>query len=259
MTKLDLSIGSSLTFVDEHGGDLTGRIYGFFSYWPGYEPCSYSLNSDGTLRTQDNYLVVGNLSFLQDEWDVYPYEVWIKTDGKTEGIYEFIEESRTLKLTKFNDLSEIREDIRADTMFQGTNGILTMSFIIVLVLCAVGYLIYWIMSIRSRELLFGVLRAMGMKKTEITQMLMLEQILSGFYSIIAGSIIGFVASYMFVPLVQGAYAASNQVLPLVLTVSLADMIKLFATILMVVVVCIVVIVKIVSGMNISGALKLGED
>ena len=259
MTKLDLSIGSSLTFVDEHGGDLTGRIYGFFSYWPGYEPCSYSLNSDGTLRTQDNYLVVGNLSYLQEEWDVYPYEVWMKTDGKTEGIYEFIEESRTLKLTKFNDLSEIREDIRTDTMFQGTNGILTMSFIIVLVLCAVGYLIYWIMSIRSRELLFGVLRAMGMKKTEITQMLMLEQILSGFYSIIAGSIIGFVASYMFVPLVQGAYAASNQVLPLVLTVSLADMIKLFATILMVVVVCIVVIVKIVSGMNISGALKLGED
>ena len=96
-------------------------------------------------------------------------------------------------------------EIRNDTLFQGTNGILTMSFIVVLILCCVGFLIYWILSIRSRELLFGVFRAMGMKKREIIRMLINEQIFSSGISIVIGAVIGVIASKCFVPLVQIFY------------------------------------------------------
>ena len=134
-----------------------------------------------------------------------------------------------------------------------------MSFIIVLLLCGVGYLIYFIMSIRSRELLFGVLRAMGMRKREVTWMLVLEQVFCGLYSIAAGAVIGLAGSYLFVPMIQNAYAASDQVLPLTLITDRGDLIQLFGIIGIVMLVCLIVIARIVSHMNITKALKLGED
>ena len=140
-----------------------------------------------------------------------------------------------------------------------SNGILSMSFMVILLLCCVGYLIYWIMSIRSRELLFGVLRAMGMRKTEITWMLVVEQICSGLFAIVCGGGIGVLASRMFVPMIQQAYAASEQVLPLRLITQTGDMVQLFAVIGIMLCVCLGVLGRIVSKLNISSALKLGED
>ncbi len=258
MTKLGLKIGDTISFSESHYGRTTVKIMGFFDYWPSYEPETYLLNRDGSLGKLDQYMVVTNLSYLQNEWDVTPYEVWVKTSDTTP-FYEFIDSRNNLKFSKFKDLGLIKEDIRTDTLFQGTNGILTMSFIIVLLLCAVGYLIYWIMSIRSRELLFGVLRAMGMRKGEITGMLVIEQIFCGLYSIVAGAFVGILSAKLFVPLVQGAYAADNQVLPLAITTSTNDLLRLFAVILGVMILCLAVIGRIVSHMNISDALKLGED
>ena len=160
---------------------------------------------------------------------------------------------------KFNDLEVIKEDLRSDTLFQGTNGILTMSFVVVLILCGVGYLIYFILSIRSRELLLGVLRAMGMRKSEITTMLLLEQIFCGLYAIAAGAGIGLLGSRMFVPMIQNAYAASDQVLPLTLITSRQDLVQLFSIIAVVMIVCLFVLTRIVAHLNITKALKLGED
>ena len=259
MIEKGLKIGDVITFHDSKSDSVTTKIYGFFNYWPSYSPNTYSLNSDGSIQVESNYLIVANLSYLESNWSVTPYEVWLKTSDLAEGFYKYLEDTPTLRLTKLEDLSEIKEEIRTDTLFQGTNGILTMTFIIVLILCAVGYMIYWIMSIRSRELLFGVLRATGMRKKEIMSMLITEQLLCGLYSILAGSLIGFLTSYLYVPLVESAYAASNQVLPLELVFSGQDMLKLFASIGVVILICVVVIVRIVSKMDISKALKLGEE
>ena len=122
-------------------------------------------------------MVVANLAKIQEVWGVTPYQIWLKTDGSTQYIYDYAEENE-LTFTEFYDSVSDMVEIRNDTLFQGTNGILTMSFIVVLILCCVGFLIYWILSIRSRELLFGVFRAMGMKKREIIRMLINEQIFS---------------------------------------------------------------------------------
>ncbi|MDE6674133.1 MAG: ABC transporter permease, partial [Acetatifactor sp.] len=196
---------------------------------------------------------------LEQEQGQVPYEIWFKAGDTTEGIYSWLEENPGVQLTKFEDLEEVKEETRSDTLFQGTNGILTMSFIVVLLLCGVGYLIYFILSIRSRELLFGVLRAMGMKKAEISHMLVLEQIFCGLYSILMGTGIGLMGSRMFVPMIQNAYAASDQVLPLELITNRSDLLQLFGIIGVVVLVCLLVISRIVAHMNISKALKLGED
>jgi putative ABC transport system permease protein len=54
-----------------------------------------------------------------------------------------------------------------DPVLQGTNGVLTVGFIIILLVCMTGFLIYWILSIRSRVLQFGIFRAMGLSMKSI--------------------------------------------------------------------------------------------
>lgn len=259
MIKQGYRLGDVITYENADGTGGMGLIYGFFNYWPAYQPETYVTNEDGTVETFDQYMIVANLTYLEDKWGSYPYEVWLDVSDDGEGLYSWLEEQTNLKLTRLEDMTAKEEEIIADTMFQGTNGILSMSFIVILILCCVGYLIYWIMSIRSRELLFGVLRAMGMRKKEITWMLIIEQICSGLFAIVTGGLIGVAASEMFVPMIQQAYAASEQILPLKLITQTSDMVQLFAVIGVMLCVCLVILGRIVSKMNISSALKLGED
>lgn len=259
MIKQGYKLGDVIYYENPDGSRGMGLIYGFFGYWPTYEPESYSINEDGGVEVTDQYMIVANFSYLKSKWGDYPYEVWLDVEDEGEGFYEWLEEHPGLSLTKLEDMATKEREIIQDTMFQGTNGILSMSFIVILLLCCVGYLIYWIMSIRSRELLFGVLRAMGMRKKEINWMLVIEQMCSGLYAIVAGGMIGMIASRMFVPMIQQAYAASEQILPLKLITQTGDMVQLFAVIGMMLCVCLIVLGRIISKMNISSALKLGED
>ncbi len=259
MVKQGYKLGDIISYENPNGARAMGLIYGFFNYWPTYESESYTLNEEGSIDTTDEYMIVANMSYLRDKWGVYPYEVWLDVSDDGEGFYTWLEEQSGLRLTKLEDMTVKEADIIQDTMFQGTNGILSMSFIVILLLCCVGYLIYWIMSIRSRELLFGVLRAMGMRKKEITWMLVVEQICSGLFAILAGAGIGVLASNMFVPMIQQAYAAAEQILPLKLITQTGDMVQLFVVIGLMLCVCLIVLGRIISKMNISSALKLGED
>ena len=256
--KLGKKLGDKITYENAEGKSIEGTIYGFVKYWAGYAP-SEQVVSEGEIVTKDNYLVIAHLSQVQEGFDIRPYQVWLKTNtDDTEFFYEWAEQNNC-KFTSVESLQSNLADIRTDTLFQGTNGILTLSFIIILLLCGVGYLIYWILSIKERELLFGVFRAMGMRKNEILHMLINEQIFSGVLSILFGGIVGVVSSRMYVPMIQVTYAAEKQVLPQTLITDNADMVKLFAVIVVMLAVCIAVLVRNIAAMKITNALKLGED
>lgn len=215
------------------------------------------LRPDGTAYQESVYLIVAHLSTVQATFGVRPYEIWFNMDSTAE-FYRFAEENN-LKFAKCVDTAVELTQLKRDTLFEGTSGILTMSFIVILILCGVGYLIYWILSIRSRELLFGIFRAMGMSRGEILRMLINEQIFSSLLSIGCGAVIGLAASKMFVPMIQIAYSAANQVLPLELITQGSDMVRLFGVIGIVLVVCLAILARQVFRMKIAQALKLGED
>ena len=254
----EYSVGKKIVFKDENDKKVTGIVAGFFDYWPTYRERGYRISEEGALDSYDNYMIISNLSHLQEACGVTPYQVWLKTKGSSQFIYDFLEENN-IALTEFKDSNADRIAMKNDTLFQGTNGILTMSFIVVLILCCAGFLIYWILSIRSRELLFGVFRAMGMKKSEIIQMLICEQIFSSGISIIIGSVIGLIASYFFVPLIQIFYSTTEQALPLEVVRENMDMIRLFGSIGVMILICMLILGVLISKINISQALKLGED
>lgn len=259
--QMGLKIGDQIAYTAEDKsikGSISGTIYGFFDYWPTYSPTSVTLLPDGSVQEQNNYLIVGHLARIQNIWGVLPYEIWMKQNGSTQPVYQYINDNN-LQLTQFTDQAQKVEDISREPLFQGTNGILTMSFIVILLICSVGYLIYWILSIRSRELLFGILRAMGVTKEEILHMLVNEQILTGFFAILFGAGIGVLASHMYVPMIQIAYSGADRVLPLELITKGSDLLRLFLVIGAVFLACLIILIRQVFRMKISQALKLGED
>ena len=255
-----LKVGDTLEYQDCDANKISGKIVDFFDYWPGYDAVSVELDNEGKVVNKDQFLVVANINTLQKNWGVTPYEVWISLEdpNETDGVYQWIEDE-DVHVKKFTDKAVELRKVEEDPLLQGTNGVLTMGFIVTIILCGVGYLIYWIMSIRSREMLFGVLRACGMHKGELFHMLINEQIFSGVLSILAGIGIGHVTSKMFVPMIQTAYAASNQVLPMQLITNQQDMFRLYGVVAGVMALCLLVLIVLVFKLNVTKALKLGEE
>ncbi len=258
--KLGFKEGDTVTYYNEAGTSSTGVIVDFFDYWPGYAPETAAVQPDGKVSMESNYLVIGHFEYLREKLGEAPYEIWAKQRKNTteKDIYQWIQDN-DVRLTRYVNRASDLEDTQTDPLLQGTNGVLTMGFVVTLLLCGVGYLIYWIMALRERELVFGVLRASGFHKSELFHMLINEQIFCGILSILAGFGIGKLTSFLFVPILQNAYASTSQVLPMTLITDPEDLIRLIAVIAGMMLLCLVVITIMLLRMNVAKALKLGED
>ncbi len=256
--QLGFSLGDTISYRDKDGHSLQGNICGFVDYWPGYSPKTTVVEKDGIITETNNYLVVGHLAYMRNAWGATPYQVWMKAEDSTDFIYDFAIGSGA-RFTYFQDTTALHVEMKNDPIFQGTNGILTLCFVVALLLCAVGFLIYWILSIRSRTLLLGIFRAMGMTMGEILHMLFNEQFFISVVSIALGIGAGILTSELYVPLVQIAYASVDTVIPLEIISQTGDMVRLLAVVVLMLLVCMAVLGTIISKIHISQALKLGED
>lgn len=257
-TDFGMKLGDVISYKMSSGESIRGTICGFVDYFPSYAPVTYAKGTDGLYRETPNYLVVANLSQVQAECGVTPYEVWIKTNGSTDFIYDFAEENG-LTFTHFRDASAELVEMKNDPVLQGTNGILTVGFIVVLLLCAVGFLIYWVLSIQSRTLQFGIFRAMGLSMREILTMLLNEHLFISGLSIVTGAAVGKLTAKLYMPLIQLAYAASDNALPLQVVSRSGDMARIAIVVGVMLAVCLTVLGVLISRMKIAQALKLGED
>ncbi|MBR1862279.1 MAG: FtsX-like permease family protein [Lachnospiraceae bacterium] len=258
--KLGFKVGDTLTFQKSEGKNVSGVIIDFFDYWPGYAKDQLVVQPDGSVSSESSYLVVSHFEYLRENLGEYPYEIWASTreNATTSDIYAWLNENK-VSLKKYTNRRTDIEAAETDPLLQGTNGILTLGFVITIILCGIGYLIYWIMALRERELVFGVLRASGFHKGELFHMLINEQVFCGIFSIAAGLGIGYLTSTMFVPILQKAYASTEQVLPLKLITETNDYVRLISVIAVMMIICLIVLTVMLLRMNVTKALKLGED
>lgn len=251
-------LGDAINYRSKDGDNMRGVIYGFVDYFPGWMPVTYQKTAEGLYAERENYLIVANLQQVQSSWGILPYQVWIKNKDSSTYLYDFAE-TRSKGFSTFKDAGAELVEKKNDPILQGTNGILTVGFIVVLMLCSVGFLIFWILSIQSRSLLFGIFRAMGMTMREVFTMLINEQVFISGMSIAVGAVVGRLTAKLYMPLIQLAYAASDNALPLELISHSTDSIRLFAVIGMVMLVCMFILGALISRMKVTQALKLGED
>jgi len=252
-------VGDVINFRSAKNSYVSCIIYGFVDYWPGFSSYQRVKSSEGTVVERKNWLIVANLSYIQSIWNITPYEIWLQTSsGSNNFLYQYAEEN-LIKFARFSDSAAEITKSKNNPVLQGTNGVLTVGFITILMVCVTGFLIYWILSIKSRVLQFGIFRAMGMSMGGILRLLLNEQFFISVLAIAIGAGVGEIASRLFVPLIQISYTASEQVMPFLITTQTQDYVRLFTIIGVTVALCMGVLGVLISKIKIAQALKLGED
>lgn len=252
--KYKLTEGDTIYITWGDQGFLEGTVYAFIDYWPTYNP---NLAEQGQ---EAPGLVVANLDYIQSKMAMQPYEVWLKkVDGAAD---KQINDDITAKKLELREISYREQDIvkmKNDAMIQGMNGMLTLGFIAAMLISMLGFLIYWIISIQDRVLQFGILRAMGMSLAKVIGMLACEQVLVSGAAIVMGIVVGGIAGDLFIPLLQIMYSSVDQVPPFKIMSDGADYIKIYSVIGMMLLMGFLTLWRIISGIKIDQAVKLGED
>jgi len=164
-----------------------------------------------------------------------------------------------IEIIDFYDTDRALFEILLDPIVQSTNGMLTIGFIMIMLVCFVGFLIYWILSIRERLLQFGVFRAMGMGLRGILAILISEQMLITISALVIGGLVGELASQLFIPMLQLSYTAADQVIPMAVATETMDFVLIYGMLGFMLVLCTAVLVRFALRINVTQVLKLGED
>lgn len=231
-------------------GPIELVVYGFVDYWPSYNPKDIDAN----------HLIVANLQYLQGKLPMDKYEMWIRKDPEksTKLLYDDIK-NKKLMLDSFYDTSRIVSDNLYNAGAQNVNAAFNLCFIAIIIVTALAFLIYWTLSIKSRVLQFGILRAMGMSLKKIINMLFCEQILISVVSMIIGALIGSVTCKIFLPLLNLVTSSSEQIIPLRLISFQGDIMKLGFILALIFIMVIIILGIYVSKIKMDQAVKLGED
>lgn len=265
--EASLKVGDAITYTrysplqpDQDMGTVSATVCAIVECFPGYERYNYVTDENGKVTEKENYLVVGNYAAIASDFKMTPYSIWMRfSEGAvTEQVKNWISEEK-IALISWISMEENLSKSKNSALIQITNGLFTMTFFISILICSVGFLIYWIMSIQSRELMFGIYRAMGMRMKEIRRMLVNEQIFGSLLPIAAGAGIGALGTKLYVKLLTLVYLPKKHNIPICIYIEATDFAKLFAVIAAVVFICFFVLRRLLRKMKIAQALKLGED
>ncbi|MHB1483377.1 MAG: ABC transporter permease [Saccharofermentanales bacterium] len=230
------------------------KIVAIVKAWPGY---SYKQDDKGEMIIED--MMILNSDFLNDKYKNVTYEIWAKTDGGLSSSTITDQMSQKNIDTYFikdyvNDVYISRNS--ADRI--SLNSLISYSFIVILIMCFIAFALYWVLSVKSRAMQFGTLRAMGMSSFSVYMMLIWEQffisIISAFYAVY----LGFISSRIFVDILKVTFGADKQIIPFKFFTQQNDYVKIGVFFLAIFIFTLVLMFMIVRRVKISQAIKFGE-
>ncbi|GMK37564.1 hypothetical protein PCCS19_06180 [Paenibacillus sp. CCS19] len=235
-------------------------VYGIIDYWPSWNPLPSGFATDNNGKPKMPHLVVGHLSTIQKRLATEPYEVWMKLKDGTasEQIYSQLEK-RGVPVKSLSDTEQKLVQSMNDPFRLAINGVMTLGFVISMLICFLGFLLFWVLTLSGRTLQYGVLRAMGIPFAQITGMLVSEQVLTSGAAIVIGVLIGNLTSDLYVPLFEMSFSTATQVPPFQIVRTTGDYLHLYAIIGSMMLIGLYILVSRLSRMRIAQALKLGEE
>lgn len=235
-------------------------VYGIIDYWPSWNPLPSAAGNDNNGNAALPHLVVGHLGTIQNRLAVEPYEVWMKlaSGASSQIVYDQLKESK-VPVTSLRDATQ--ELIRSvnDPFRMAINGVMTLGFVISMLICFFGFLLFWLLTLSGRSLQYGVLRAMGLPFRQMIGMLVSEQLLTSGAAVIIGVLIGNATSELFVPLFEMSFATVDQVPPFEITYQLSDYLQLYGIVGLMLTIGLIVLGYRLSRTRIAQALRLGEE
>lgn len=254
--SLGAKAGDDLSFSVNSGGELPVTVLAVVDYWPGL-PATYLTDENNLVY---NSFMVMNLNYYLAKNPIQPYEVWISKEAGApdQTIYDQVTTANIVVESIQSEAQSITA-VKNDPQLQGLNGALSLGFIVSMLICAVGFLIYWIVSIQGRILQFGIYRAMGMSKKSVLGIIGAEQILISGVSIAAGVLIGDAASTLYMPLFKILNRTDGSSIPYKIITLASDYLKIYAILGFILVICFAVLSRIMLRIRIDQAVKLGEE
>ncbi|MDR2713498.1 MAG: ABC transporter permease [Clostridiales bacterium] len=279
MKQLGVSHGDEVRIRWENNLDsLTGYVYDAVEYFPTCSPVA----PDGTPGS----LIVMNYELIESEYRTEPYEVWIKKEdgASSEDILQYLLDHREASLRMLeNRIDNYQRSINAqilhadynlpefflndaganlaaalgEPLILSMNSFLTLSFVMILAVTAMGLLLFWNSELRSRRLSISIMRSAGMSQTGVIAMLLWEQALLSLLPLAAGFGLGRAGSSLFVPFF--AMAESGSPLPFLVFRLTADAWRVGAIITSIIILTIAMLWYMASRIKISETLKLGEE
>lgn len=222
-------------------------IVGTVPYWPSQYP-------------DEKPFFLVNLDYIYDQLPMIPYEVWLKMeeDALLSPVIEGLQQNN-IQITSIEDVRrELIEQARHPTR-GGVFGILSLGFLISVIITMIGYLLYWFFNLSSRVVQFGVLRAMGLSRKQLTGMLLLEQVFTAGLSIGLGIGIGRLASYLYLPFLQTSENVQQQVPPFRVIFDSKDDLAIYVIVTVMLIIGAALLFMHIRRLRVHQAVKLGEE
>ncbi|MCK9485095.1 MAG: ABC transporter permease [Dehalococcoidia bacterium] len=167
MQLLSLSVGDTFSLVTV-GRYLPARIAGALEYFPTYAP-----QSRGGLLVMDASRLLASLNTAIPDRATLPNELWFDTDDPE----ATIDALAALGITSVVDRAALQLEQQEDPLIAaGWSGILAISFGAVLLLSAIGFIVYSYLTAQERGLEFAILRTLGFSKPQILSVVLFEHL-----------------------------------------------------------------------------------
>lgn len=259
-----LEIGDTYRIYLEDGyRPIDLLILEIVDYWPGYTKNSeYNKLLDEYIKDDEKSmgLCVVDYNFLVS----YTSENDIKFIAKKK---EGVKDSEVIRYMIDNNLGVLGshftdyeiESMKKEVSIYTMNSTLTLNFLISLIICAIGFIIFWFVSIKKRELQFGILRSLGIRKTELMLIVLGEQAWVFLIAIIAAIPIGSIASNIFIPIYSFINEENMMMLDFIMKKDPYDYLSIYGMLLIMIIAGIFIIKSIINKLKMDQAIKLGED
>ncbi len=263
-----LAILASDGFLDRTGlktGDTTllyinrqyvnVEVVGSFAYFPTWEP------------GQGQELIVGNLNTMQDlaarvpvlATGAYPNEAWLGTTEGTNLDPETLQISRSASGAKVITEAGLRELAGSDPLVAASwEGILFLSFASVLLLTALGFVVYSFLTAQARSLEFAILRTMGFSTRQIFGLVGFEQLFVIISGVLVGTFLGMPLSGLMIDYMGVNEQGQDVIPPIVTQISWGTVLTVYSLLAVVFIATIVSLAILYSRLSVHRALRMGE-
>ncbi|MBI4300919.1 MAG: FtsX-like permease family protein [Chloroflexi bacterium] len=214
-----------------------------------------------------------SMNRMLDREALYPNEVWLQTDAHGNARAELVTaltpqpvpgaaktpQEILYHSARLDDQSQILQVARSDPlMAAGWRGVLGIAFLAVVLISALGFLVYSYLSAQKRQLEFAVLRTMGLSRGQILGLVFFEQALVIGMGMIAGTAIGIMLSRMMIPFVQLTELGERVLPPFLITIDWGGVTRVYVVMLAVFLLASSVTVWFFARLAIHRALRIGE-
>lgn len=222
-------------------------VFGILPYWPAQYP-------------DETPFFITNLDYIYDQVPMIPYEVWLKMEP--DALVAPLIERLGRDGIELSSVKDVRTELVAEGKHPsrgGVFGILSLGFLVSILISLIGYVLYWFFNLSSRVVQFGVLRAMGLPRAQLSGMLILEQIFTAGLSIVFGIGIGELASRLFLPFLQTTDNVKQQVPPFRIVFEQSDTLQLYAVTLVMLLIGTGMLLWQIRRLKVHQAVKMGEE